>query len=188
MPSSHAHEPLERRYRYSHPLQTFFALLANEKGRLFGALIVGVFKHTPLMFMPIVIGNVVNIITNPTERPLHDIGMNAAFILVLLILNIPLHMQFIAFMSRAIRGVEARLRNALVWRMQELSVAFHEQFQTGRLHSKVLRDVESIEMLCRDLLNNLFMALMTLVFAVSVSVYRDPLVALFFLLSIPFAV
>ncbi len=188
MSSSHAHEPLERRYRYSHPLQTFFALLANEKGKLFAALLIGVGKHTPLMFMPIVVGNVVNIITDPTDQPIRDIGLNTAFIAILLALNIPLHMQFIGFMSRAIRSVEARLRNALVWRMQELSVAFHEQFQTGRLHSKVLRDVESIELLCRHLLNNVFMALMTLVFAMSVAVYREPLVALFFLLSIPFAV
>lgn len=182
------HAPLERRYRYSNPLQTFLALLVNERGKIAAALAIGVVKHLPLMFMPIVVGTVVNVIVSRPDDAVRQLALNTAFILALLLSNVPLHMWFIGFMSTAVRSVEARLRTSLVWRMHELSVAFHERFQSGRLHSKVLRDVESIEMLFRDLLNNMFMALMTLLFAMTVAVRREPLVALFFLLSVPLAV
>ncbi len=47
-------------------------------------------------------------------------------------------------MSRVGRDLERKLRSALVTRLQQLSIAFHDRTESGRLQAKVLRDVEQV--------------------------------------------
>lgn len=180
--------PLERRYRNAHPLRTFVALFEGHYRVLLLGMFFGVVKHTPLMVMPIVIGNVVTIVTSPQNHSLREIWLNAAFIAILLVQNIPMHTLFTRYISIAIRNVESELRSALVRRLQELSIAFHDNFESGRLHSKILRDVEAVEMLARNAVNTIFFAALTTIFSFVVTVSKDLLVALFFFVSVPVAV
>jgi ATP-binding cassette subfamily B protein len=74
-----------------------------------------------------------------------------------------------------------------VKRLQELSFSFHDNFQSGKLQTKILRDVETLEILSRNLMNSAFPAILTIIVAFSVTVQRQPIVALFYLFSVPIA-
>jgi ATP-binding cassette subfamily B protein len=179
---------IQNRYQNARPLRTLFSLYGEDKGLVFLSLVLCVIKHTPLLMMPVITGNVVTIITDQKNHSLNEIWINAAIIAVLLLQNIPVHTLYIRYLSVAIRRVEARLRNALIRRLQELSISFHDNFESGRLQAKVLRDVEAVEMLSRQLINVIFMSLINLIFVFVVTVRRDAVVTLFFVLTIPLSV
>jgi ATP-binding cassette subfamily B protein len=81
--------------------------------------------------------------------------------------------------------MQASLRSAIVGRLQELSISFHDNFQSGRLQTKVLRDVETLEILSRNLMNSVFPAILTILVAFTLTVQRQPIVALFYIVSVP---
>ena len=86
------------------------------------------------------------------------------------------------------RSIEGSLRNAMVRRLQQLSIMFHKEVQSGRLQSKIMRDVENVT----ELLNQIFRVLFFFVLDVSVVVVmtlrKSPVVFLFFLVVVPFVV
>jgi len=138
--------------------------------------------------MPVMMGAVVNIIVDRPAGVVGKLWTNALIIAVLLAQNIPMHTLFVRFMSSVIRSIEAMLRQALVRRLQELSIAFHDRFESGRLQSKILRDVEAVEGLAQQLINTVFFALVTMLFALVFTIRKDILVAFFFLVTVPVSV
>ncbi|NJK85224.1 MAG: ABC transporter ATP-binding protein [Bacteroidales bacterium] len=96
-----------------------------------------------------------------------------------------MHTRFIRRLSMANRAVEKSLRYALVKRMQELSLSFHDFFDSGRLHSKIIRDVESVELLSRQLMNTVFTASLNITFSFIATLLHNYFVALLYLLTIP---
>ena len=67
---------------------------------------------------------------------------------------------------------------------------FHKEVQSGRLQSKIMRDVENVT----ELLNQIFRTLFFFVLDISVIIVitltrrKSPMVFLFFLVVVPFAV
>lgn len=179
---------LELNYRSVSPVKTLFYLFRNEGKYIILALIFLTIKHSPALILPIVIGNVINAIVQANDETWRSITINSVVILVLLVQNIPMHTWFIRSLSRANRSVEKRLRHALVKRMQELSLSFHDNFESGRLHSKIIRDVESVELLSRQLINSVFTAFLNILFSIVATLVYNYFVALFYLLTIPLAV
>ncbi|KMQ52922.1 Lipid A export ATP-binding/permease protein MsbA [Chitinispirillum alkaliphilum] len=174
--------------RKSGPLKILLSFFYQDRWKVFLSLLFGAIKHTPFLFMPIIMGNVITAVSDPETHGTDVIIRGTVIIAILLAQNIPLHTLFTKYMSVAIRNVEARLRSSLVRRLQELSISFHENFESGRLQSKVLRDVESVEVLARQFFLTVYQSFMTIVFAVSVTIIRDRLVALFFLITVPLSV
>lgn len=72
--------------------------------------------------------------------------------------------------------------------MQELSISFHDNFESGRLQTKVLRDVESIEILTRQLANIVFTGLLNIVFVIVATLLNNIYVALFYIFILPLSV
>jgi ATP-binding cassette subfamily B protein len=72
--------------------------------------------------------------------------------------------------------------------MQELSISFHDNFESGRLQTKVLRDVESIEILTRQLANIVFIGMLNIVFVIVATLFHNIYVALFYIIIIPLSV
>ncbi|MBN1413351.1 MAG: ABC transporter ATP-binding protein [Spirochaetales bacterium] len=179
---------LEHRYRNKNPLKSLYYIYQGNFKPILLALLLCIVKHSPMIVMPVVIGNIINIITNPKLYSIDDIWLNLIVVSVFLLQNIPLHTLYTKFSSTAIREVEVNLRYALVKRMQELSMSFHDNFASGILHSKVLRDVESIELLSRQMFNTGFQSMLTIVFSFGITLYKNPFIALFFAGTIPIAV
>lgn len=172
-------------FRPKSRLGTYLAICSTERQNFALSLLMLVIKHSPALALPIIIGKVINTLLAHQPGALHHILVLSGIILVLFLQNIVTHTWFIRFMSHANRSIERSLRDALVKRMQELSIAFHSRFESGRLQSKVLRDVESIELLTRQMLNVVITGGITILFAVIATLMHSLLVAGFYLVTIP---
>ncbi|MFT4143954.1 MAG: ABC transporter ATP-binding protein, partial [Mobilitalea sp.] len=93
----------------------------------------------------------------------------------------------VRFSSRVIRFVEAGLRSALVRKLQQLSISYHKDTQSGRIQSKVMRDVEAVEALSSQMFVGLLSVLINIVVALGITAFKNKVVFVFFLLTIPVA-
>ncbi|WP_277406158.1 ABC transporter ATP-binding protein [Lacrimispora xylanisolvens] len=73
----------------------------------------------------------------------------------------------------------------MVRKLQELSIPYHTQIQSGRLQSKIIRDVEAVETLSSQLFVNLMNIMMNLVITLGITAVKNRSVLLFFLLVAP---
>ncbi len=171
----------------NHPIKT---LLAMYKGKSYNFVLSTIFftiKHSPSWGMPIVIANIVNSVIYKESNAFYIILLNAVVISVLLLLNVPMNYLHVRFSSSAIRFVEAGLRNALIRKLQQLSISYHKEMQSGRIQSKVMRDVEAVEVLSSQMFVGLLNVLINISVALGITAFRDLTVFLFFLLTIPVA-
>ncbi len=165
-------------------------LLSMYQGNYHKFLLSAIFytiKHSPAWVMPIVIANIVNCVTAREAASVDIIALNAAVVAALVILNIPMNYLHVHYRSRAIRHVEAGLRSALVRKLQQLSISYHKEMQSGRLQSKVMRDVEAVENLSAQLFVNLLNILINILVALGITAFHNLIVFIFFLLTIPVA-
>ena len=133
-------------YKYKgRNLKTLIAMYEGKYTRLFWSVVFFLIKHSPTWISPIILANMINIVTNPTEDVTWRIVMNAAFMIFMTLQNIPTNYVHTYFYAKAIRQVEKELRCALVRKLQQLSITYHTDTESGRLQSKVMRDVEQIE-------------------------------------------
>lgn len=150
-------------------------------------------KVSPTWILPIITANLINIAAlnaagKPPENMVMQIVWNVVIAAVSLLLNIPFHMLHVKYFSIARRHVEAGLRGAMIRKLQQLSISFHKEMQSGRIQSKVMRDVEAVEALSSQIFNTVLDVLLSMSVTIAVVVYKNPLVFLIFLVTIPVAV
>ena len=90
--------------------------------------------------------------------------------------------------AKTVRSVEQGLRSSLVRKLQQLSISYHNEMQSGRLQSKIMRDVEQIETLSSQIFITVLSILLNVVVAFGVVIFKSLTVFLFFLATIPVAV
>ena len=115
------------------------------------------------------------------------IFINVGIWLGLLSIHLPANWIHNQLKSRVIRNTEAGLRAALVRKLQELSIPYHTGSQSGRLQSKIMRDVEAVETLSSQLFVNLLNIVMNLVITLSITAVKNRLILVFFILVAPVA-
>ncbi len=146
-------------------------------------------KHSPVWVFPIVTKNIINAIIYQTGDALvSTIVINVAILAGLIIMNVPTHMIHVHFHSKVVRKVEAGLRGAMVRKLQQLSITFHKEMQSGRIQSKLMRDVETIQTLSAQLFEQLPVMCATMIVALVTVITNNITVFLFFLVTVPVAV
>lgn len=179
---------LESRYRNRSPFRTLWHLYAGHRGALALAVLFFVIKHSPVWVFPWFTAGIIYHVEHRTADSAEWITVYAVVMGVLVLQNPVTHTVYTYFFSKANRSMQLSLRHALIVRLQHLSMSFHDEFAAGRLQSKVLRDVEAVENLSRQLVQNLLSGLIAVTFALSVAFSKDPRVALFFVGTVPLAV
>ena len=171
-----------------HSLKTLLGIYKGHYLELFLSVVFFVIKHSPVWLLPIITANIVNIATNPPEDAGKKILTYVVIMVVALAQNVVTNYFHTLFYARAIRNVERDLRSSLVRKLQQLSITYHKQMQSGRLQSKIMRDVEQIETLSSQIFITVLSIIMNVVVALSVVVTKSLTVFLFFLGTIPVAV
>jgi ATP-binding cassette, subfamily B, bacterial len=179
------HSPLEHRYRGETPLRTLWYLLSDQRWRLLLAALIFVVKHSPVWLTPLLTANIINVVVQ--RRPLEGLWLNALALAVLLLQNVPLHTLYVRLLSLAVRAVELKLRSALCRRLQHLSIGYYTRQSAGVLQTKVLRDVEAIEQMLRQLYDGGLAGLSNIVGALVITALSAPWFVLFYLLVVPVA-
>jgi len=128
----------------NHPVKGIRALLGRDRRRFVLAALVFTVKDSPLWLMPAVTASVVDVVVQ--GGPLRHLVWLAAGAAILLGQNYPFHMLFVRLFMGASRQTGADLRNALVARLQVLSIGYHARSSAAVMQTKLVRDVENIEL------------------------------------------
>ncbi|HEY9166180.1 MAG TPA: ABC transporter ATP-binding protein [Candidatus Kryptonia bacterium] len=176
---------LELDYSSVHPLRNLLHIYRGQYLKIVLSIILFAIKHSPVWILPIIIARMINIISDTARYTIHDLWVVGMIFFAIILQNIPTHTLYVRVFSTALNTMQLNLRSSIVRRLQELSISFHDSFQSGRLQTKVLRDVETLEILSRNLMNSVFPAILTIIVAFSVTVFSQPLVAVFYIVSVP---
>ena len=172
----------------NHSLRTLLGIYKGHYLELFLSIVFFVIKHSPVWILPIVTANIINVATNPGEDAGRRIFWNVVFMVVMIAQNILTNYFHTLFYARAIRNVEKDLRSALVRKLQQLSITYHNEMQSGRLQSKIMRDVEQIETLSAQVFITILSIILNVIVALGVVVTNSLTVFSFFIATIPVAV
>lgn len=171
-----------------HPFQIIRGFFAGNGLRLFQSIIAVIGKYAIVLLLPIVISNIINIATTPEAHAVYEIYLNVGVTFVFLVLNVVSTFSLAKVFDQLIRSIVGTLRGTMVRKIQQLSISFYKEIQSGKLHSKIMRDVDNIEaFLSQSLISILEITLNTIV-AVVITLNRSPVVFLFFIVAIPIAV
>jgi ATP-binding cassette subfamily B protein len=187
-PSAHSapwENLLDGRFDSKHPRRTLWNLFSDQRGRVFGAAVLFVVKQTPASLMPLAVGMIVDALTTGGNGAFRKILFIAGVYFLLLLQNPFVHTSFVRLMSGALRHMQFNLRSALVERLQQLSITFYEEKQSSALQTKLLRDVDAIDGLCRHLMNTGLNGLLVITYVTVIALVKQPLLAVYFLVTVP---
>ncbi len=177
-----------RLYRGERPFRSLLALYRHDLDKLGLSLLFYVIKHSPEWIKPIVVANVIDIISNPGTRSLSELWLNGAVLAVAIVQNIPTHYLHIWYMSVATHKMESNLRSLLTQQLQHLEIGFYKRTSIGALQNKLLRDVEQIQLLTNHIFQFVPSAVLTILIAIAVTAVRAPWFLIFFVATVPAAV
>ena len=170
-----------------HPMQILLGLYKGNYHKFFLAVIFFFIKHAPVWVLPIVTANIINDITSGSPETYQNIIIQAMIMIVLVALNIPMNYMYTRYKSLATRYAETGLRRALVRKLQQLSISYHKETQSGRLQSKIIRDVEAVETLSTQMFLSILNIALNIAIALIVTINKSLVVFIFFLLTTPIA-
>lgn len=175
-----------RKYK-GHPLKILIGLYKGNYNKFVLAVIFFFIKHAPVWVLPIVTANIINDITEGSPDTYRNIMIQAAIMVFLVLLNIPMNYMYTRYKSLATRYAETGLRKALVRKLQQLSISYHKETQSGRLQSKIMRDVEAVETLSTQMFLSILNIALNIGIALAVTIKKSMVVFVFFLLTAPIA-
>lgn len=170
------------------PLKTLWLLFKGYVWSLLGSVFFFLLKHSPTWIFPLAMANMINAVTERDPDIASVIVGNVAFLTVILLLNIPLNYVHTWLYAKSVRQIECDLRNAMVRKLQQLSIPYLRRTQSGRLQSKIMRDVEQVQTLSAQIFISILSILTGLVVSFVVVIARSREVFLFFMGTIPVAV
>lgn len=169
-------------------LKTLLGIYKGYYLKLFFSIMFFAIKHSPVWVLPIVTANIINVATNRPDNAGIVILINALIMSFFVIQNVFSNYIHTWLYAKTVRNVERELRSSLVRKLQQLSITYHNEMQSGRLQSKIMRDVEQIETLSSQIFITVLSILLNIVVAFGIVVIKSPTVFLFFLATIPVAV
>ncbi len=145
-------------------------------------------KSSPTWIIPLITAAVIDIATQRPADALHQFVIYGVVTLLILLQNIPTHTIYMMFLSRAQRSVEAGLRGAMIRKLQQLSITFHKEIESGKIQSKVMRDVEAIENFTSQIFTTAITVITNMTISLVIVINKNITVFFMFLVCIPFAV
>jgi ATP-binding cassette subfamily B protein len=170
--------------RKTRAIRTLWRLYTGQRVNLLLSLIFYVIKHSPVWIMSVLTADMINIVSNP-EADLRWFWIDAAVLSVAVLQNIATQTLHVSFMSRSSRLMEAGLRGTMMRKLQRLSMSYHTELRSGKLQAKVLRDVEQIELLSKQIMYSFLPAILNIIVAIAIAAAANPAVASLFVALLP---
>lgn len=175
------------RRHQGHPLRILVSIYKGNYHKFVMAVICFFIKHACVWVLPIITANIINDVTSGHPDTLEHIIFYAVLEVVLIGVNIPMNYLYTSYKSLATRYAETGLRKALIRKLQQLSISYHVETQSGRLQSKIIRDVEAVETLSTQMFLGILNIALNIGVALAVTASKSKIVFLFFLLTAPVA-
>lgn len=159
----------------------------NYKNLLISAFMY-LIKAAPTWIIPLITAAVIDVAIERPEDSVRKFIIYGVITVVILLQNLPTHLLHILYFSRAQRSVEAGLRGAMIRKLQQLSITFHKENESGKIQSKVMRDVEAIENFTSSFFFTAFAAVSQTIITLVIIINKNITVFIMFLICVPFAV
>lgn len=167
----------------SRPVGSLLRLLAPYRRRIAIGIAAFVVKDSPLWALPVIAGITIDLVV--AGGPASTIVWLAIGSAALLVLNYPCHLIFTTMYMGAVRTAAADLRNLLADRLQTLSIGFHSRSSASVIQTKVVRDVEHIELMFSQGGNPGLSAVFVFIGAVTMTAISVPQFLPVYALSVP---
>ncbi len=170
-----------------HPIRTLVSMYRGNYHKFVLAVLFFFIKHACVWVLPIVTASIINDITTKNPDTIRNLIFYVCLMVALILINVPMNYLYTDYRSQATRYAETGLRKALIRKLQELSISYHVGAQSGRLQSKIMRDVEAVEGLSTQMFLSILNISLNIGVALVVTVSKSPVVFVFFLLTAPVA-
>lgn len=171
-----------------HPFKIILGFYKGEGWTMVKSTLCIILMQLPVWVIPIVTSNVINIATNPTEHALRELFINALVAAIVVLQNAFSTYGIAMVYDRLVRKIEYFLRSSLIQKLQQLSMSFHKNVNSGKLQSKIMRDCENVEVLLAEGYRSFLIIFMSIAVAISVTACNSPVVILFFVAVVPLEV
>lgn len=154
-------------------------------------LLLYILQFSPTFAVPLLSAEIINLVTYSLAgggAGRHEwtlLAIYVAVIAVLILQNVPSTVWRRRIMSKMLRRTSAGIKSSVVRKLQQLSITYHKDIETGRIQSKFLKDTDSVDTLFSQVVDSLLPNILGVMVAVIISLYRSWVVSLFFLLVIP---
>ncbi|GAA1924969.1 ABC transporter ATP-binding protein [Microbacterium aoyamense] len=150
------------------------------------ALVAFSLKEIPLWFLPAITAAIIDIVADGGE--VSTVLWWFALAVVLLLQNYPNHILYTRSFMRVVRDTGADLRNALASRLQSLSIGYHTRVSSSIVQTKVVRDVENVELMLQQVTHPLLSAIMVMAGAIATTAVLVPEFLPVYALAVPIAI
>ncbi len=166
-------------------MRSLLRLLRPHRFAMVAAVAAFVVKDSPVWILPPVTAAIIDLVV--AGGPLHDVWLWGAVAALLIGINYPFQMIVVRQTSTATRTLAYTVRTGLAARLQRLSLGFHNRQSASVVQTKIIRDVENIELMLAQLFPTIVSASATLLGALLITALNVPAFVGVFALAIPIA-
>ena len=167
------------------PTDALLSIARNHKGFCALSVVIHLMKHLGALMLPVFVANIINAVTDTGAFFTRTVAVNIVLSLLSLSVNLICFWLDARGYRRFTRAVEAGFRMALVQKLQVLSMRFHSTAQTGVVLSKLVSDVQFIQMLIYDRFMEILYLCEDVVFIIVVALTTFPAMLAFYLVIVP---
>jgi ATP-binding cassette subfamily B protein len=164
-------------------IRSLLAMARPHRLDYFVAVFAFFIKDSPAWILPLITALVVDTVVQ--GGPISTLFIMAALALLVLVQNYPMHMVFIKRSSRATRSIAYELRTSLTDHLQKVTMNFHQRVSGSVIQTKIVRDVENIEIMIQQSLPIALSGVFSLLGALVVIAFNIPIFIAVFGLVIP---
>jgi ATP-binding cassette subfamily B protein len=168
------------------PMRSLLSLVLRHRRRMLLIIPAYVIKDSPQWLLPVITGAVIDVVAS--RGSVQTLGLYALAAALVLGQNYPVGIFYNDQWSHVFRQVGADLRNALVERLQNLSIGFHTRKSSAVIQTKVVRDVENIEQMLQGSFAPIMSGICILIGALTMTAIQVPAFIAVFALTIPVGV
>ncbi|MTA95584.1 MAG: ATP-binding cassette domain-containing protein [Actinobacteria bacterium] len=164
-------------------IRSLLAMARPHRLDYFVAVVAFFIKDSPAWILPLITALVVDTVVQ--GGPISTLFVMAALAVLALVQNYPMHMVFIKRSSRATRSIAYELRTSLTDHLQKVTMNFHQRVSGSVIQTKIVRDVENIEIMIQQSLPIALSGVFSLLGALVVIAFNIPIFLAVFALVIP---
>ena len=168
------------------PTRSVLRLLLRRPWRMLVAVLAFALKEIPLWFLPVITAAIIDIVADGGD--VSAVLWWFVLAVVLLAQNYPNHILYTRQFMTVVRDTGADLRNALAQRLQSLSIGYHSRVSSSIVQTKVVRDVENVELMLQQVTHPLLSATMVMIGALAMTAIAVPQFLPVYALAVPIAI
>ncbi|MCU1441267.1 MAG: transporter [Rhodoglobus sp.] len=170
----------------AHPLRSLLRIIGAHRRRVILFSTAYLIKDSPLWVLPVLTAAIIDTVVS--RGSLHHLALLVGCACLILLQNYPVGIFYNDQFSRTFRQVGADLRNALVNRLQNLSIGFHTRASASVIQTKVVRDVEQVEQMVQQSYPPIMSSISILVGAITMTALQVPQFIVVFVFTVPLGV